>query len=106
MEINVENGTLEFAPSPDRINLIAEERGEDGGVELRLSPSERDMLAQAMERDEHLDLEEVDGARGLVAWEPERGLYVEEYGGVQFYLVLSPEQREVAVRAAREVNPA
>lgn len=95
--VPVADGELEFAPSPDHVNVIAE-TGE-GGVELRLSEEQRDRLAKGLREDVEVNIELEDG---LIAWEPKRGLYVEDFDGEELCVVLSPEERERAAEALAE----
>lgn len=92
--ITVENGTIELSPTPEHVNLIAEEG--DNGAEVRLNDAEKHTLAEGIRRNEKTDVELTDG---VVAWEPERGLYVESYVTDDLYMILSPEQREKLVEA-------
>ncbi len=97
--ITVENGTIELTPTPDAVNLIAEEG--DTVIEVRLSDAEKTTLANGIREDSKTDVELEDG---VVAWEPERGLYVESYATDETYMILSPEQREKLVAALVETQ--
>ena len=92
--ITVENGTIELAPTPGHLNLIAEE-GENG-CEVCLRDDEKHTLAEGIRSDSKTDVELADG---VVGWEPGRGLYVESYATSDLYMILSPEQREKLVTA-------
>lgn len=92
--IEASNGSVEFAPSPDHVNLIAE--ADDDGAEVRLNEDDKYALYTALRKDEKTDIELVDG---IVSWEPARGLYVENYGGSSLYVILTPEEREQAAEA-------
>lgn len=96
MSIEVTNGELEFVPTPGHVNLI----GRDGEfeAELRLSAVEWEELRQGMGADQRTD---IDTESGMVSWEPGRGMYVELYDGPDFYLILSPDDREKVLAAMR-----
>lgn len=99
--IEVENGTMEFAGTPGHINVIASD-DDDNEAELRLKPGQAVSLAGAIRADQKTDFET---DSGVVGWEPGRGIYVEEYGGDDFYLILSPEQQDAVAHALLGVQP-
>lgn len=88
-EIKVEGGTIELISTPDHVNVLIE--CPDGGCELRLRDDEKTTLADGLRDDAKADVELADG---VLAWEPGRGLYFEEYSSTDGYVVLSPDERE------------
>jgi hypothetical protein len=92
--VQIENGDLEFLPSPDHVNVVAEL--DEEGIEVRLTEEQRDRLVKGLRADEEVNIELEDG---VIAWEPKRGLYVEDFGTADAYAILSPEQREQVAEA-------
>lgn len=94
----VDGGRVEFETSPEAINVIAYENGdEDHPVELRIYPSERSTLVRAMRDDMKTDVETADG--GLIGWEPGKGLYLEDIDARILTLACSPGDREMLADA-------
>jgi hypothetical protein len=98
--VEVDGGELEFIPTPGAVNLIATDGSEE--CELRLSAEGLTKLRQGVRENEETNVE-VEG--GIVAWEPERGLYVEDAAGASFYVVLAPLDREALVEKTEGLTP-
>lgn len=98
-EIMVEGGTIELIGTPEHVNVLIE--CSDGAAELRLTDSEKTTLADGLHGDAKTDVE-CEG--GVLAWEPGRGLYFEEYSGSDGYVVFSPDDREHVANELRKTE--